>query len=96
MPSAAPCATASTPAAFLGPVISKTWPGVLATAGGLVFYADPNGAFAAADDRHGKTLWHFATNVYMKASPMTYMVDGKQYVATVAGPNILCFGLTSD
>ena len=80
----------------VGPVISKTWPGVLATAGGLVFYGDPNGAFAAADDRHGKPLWHFATNVYMKASPMTFMVEGRQYIATVAGPNILCFGLPSN
>lgn len=66
------------------------------TAGGLVFYGDPNGAFAAADDRHGKALWHFPTNVYMKASSMTFMVEDKQYVATVAGPNILCFGLPSN
>jgi glucose dehydrogenase len=79
---------------ILGAPISKAWPGLLATAGGVVFYGDPHGAFAAADERHGKTLWHFATNVPMKASPMTYAVGGKQYVATVAGPNILCFGLT--
>jgi hypothetical protein len=30
----------------------------------------------------------------MKASPMTFMVDGKQYVLVAAGPNILCFGLS--
>jgi PQQ-dependent dehydrogenase (methanol/ethanol family) len=78
---------------FIGTVISKTWPGVLATAGGLVFYGDPNGAFAAADERDGKTLWHFATNVHMTASPMTYMVNGRQFVAVAAGPNILSFGL---
>jgi hypothetical protein len=30
----------------------------------------------------------------MKASPMTFSVHGKQYVAVAAGPNILCFGLT--
>jgi len=78
---------------LIGTVVPKTWPGLLATAGGLVFYGDPNGAFAAADQRTGKTLWHFPTNVLMKASPMTFMVDGKQYVATVAGPNIVCFGL---
>jgi PQQ-dependent dehydrogenase (methanol/ethanol family) len=78
---------------FIGPVYPKTWPGVMATAGGLVFYGDPNGAFAAADARAGKTLWHFPTNVYMKASPMTYSVGGKQFVATVAGPNIISFAL---
>jgi PQQ-dependent dehydrogenase (methanol/ethanol family) len=80
---------------LIGDVFAKTWPGILATAGGLVFYGDPNGAFAAADERDGKTLWQFSTNVYMKASPMTFMVDGRQYVATVAGPNIVCFGLPS-
>jgi PQQ-dependent dehydrogenase (methanol/ethanol family) len=77
----------------IGPVLMKTWPGVLATAGGLVFYADPNGSFAAVDERTGKPLWHFPTNVLMKASPMTYMIDGKQFIAVAAGPAILCFGL---
>jgi PQQ-dependent dehydrogenase (methanol/ethanol family) len=77
----------------IGPVIAKTWPGIMATAGGLVFYGDPNGAFAAVDERQGKSLWHFATNVLMTASPMTYMVDGKQFVAVAAGPNILSFSL---
>ena len=80
----------------VGTLIPKTWPGVLATAGKLVFYGDPNGAFAAVDDKHGKALWHFTTNVPMKASPMTYSVDGKQYVATVAGPNIICFALAAN
>jgi PQQ-dependent dehydrogenase (methanol/ethanol family) len=78
---------------FQGVMFPKTWPGLMATAGGLVFYGDPNGAFAAADARDGKTLWHFATNVYMKASPMTFTVGGKQRVAVVAGPNVLVFGL---
>jgi PQQ-dependent dehydrogenase (methanol/ethanol family) len=78
---------------FHGTMFPKTWPGVMGTAGGLVFYGDPNGTFAAADERDGKTLWHFPTNVYMKASPMTYMAGGKQFVVMVAGPNILAFGL---
>lgn len=76
-----------------GPARAKTWSGVLATAGGLVFYGQPNGGFAAVDDRDGKTLWKFPTNIRMKASPMTFTVHGKQYVAVAAGPNILCFGL---
>jgi PQQ-dependent dehydrogenase (methanol/ethanol family) len=76
-----------------GPVTLKTWPGVLATAGGLVFYGDPNGAFVAVDQRKGKPLWHFGTNVAMKASPMTYAVGGKQFVAVAAGSAFLCFGL---
>ena len=76
-----------------GPAKEKSWSGVLATAGGLVFYGQPNGGFASVDERDGKTLWHFPTNVPMKASPMTFAVDGKQFVAVAAGPNILCFGL---
>jgi len=58
-----------------------------------VFYGKPNGGFDAVDERLGKTLWHFPTNVRMKASPMTFSVRGKQYVTIAAGPNILCFGL---
>jgi alcohol dehydrogenase (cytochrome c) len=45
------------------------------------------------DQKSGKTLWQFPTNVRMKASPMTFLVNGQQYVAVAAGPNILCFGL---
>jgi PQQ-dependent dehydrogenase (methanol/ethanol family) len=76
-----------------GPARAKTWSGVLATAGGLVFYGQPNGGFAAVDQRNGKTLWQFPTNVRMKASPMTFALGGHQYIAVAAGPNILCFGL---
>ena len=57
-----------------GPARAKTWSGVLATAGGLIFYGQPNGGFAAVDQRNGKTLWQFPTNVRMKASPMTFTV----------------------
>lgn len=76
-----------------GPARAKTWAGVLATAGGLVFYGQPNGGFAAVDEKDGRQLWRFSTNVRMKASPMTFTVGGNQYVAVAAGPNVLCFGL---
>jgi PQQ-dependent dehydrogenase (methanol/ethanol family) len=76
-----------------GAARAKTWSGVLATAGGLIFYGRPNGGFTAVDQRSGKTLWDFPTNVRMKASAMTFAVAGQQYVAVAAGPNILCFGL---
>ena len=80
----------------LGHVLLKTWPGVLSTAGGLVFYSDPDGSFVAADAKTGKVLWHFATNITMKASPMTFAIQGRQYIAVAAGSNILCFGLPVD
>jgi PQQ-dependent dehydrogenase (methanol/ethanol family) len=76
-----------------GPARAKTWSGILATAGGLIFYGQPNGGFTAADQRTGKTLWQFPTNVRMKGSPMTFAFGGNQYIAVAAGPNILCFGL---
>ncbi len=76
-----------------GPARAKTWSGVLATAGGLIFYGQPNGGFAAVDQRDGKTLWQFPTNARMKAGPITFLRGGRQYVAVAAGPNILCFGL---
>lgn len=76
-----------------GAARAKTWTGVLATAGGLLFYGQPNGGFTAVDQRNGKTLWRFPTNVRMKASPMTFTYAGNQYVAVAAGPNVLCFGL---
>ena len=38
-----------------GPARAKSWSGVLATAGGLIFYGQPNGGFAAVDQRNGKS-----------------------------------------
>jgi len=77
----------------IGPTDGKRWAGVLATAGGLVFYGDPNGDFVAVDERDGKDLWHFPTNEIIKSSPMTYTVNGKQFVAIGAGASIVAFGL---
>jgi PQQ-dependent dehydrogenase (methanol/ethanol family) len=67
--------------------------GVLSTAGGLVFYSESAGAFAAVDAKTGEPLWHFETGQPPKASPMTYMVDGRQYVAIAAGANVFAFAL---
>lgn len=68
-------------------------PGVLATAGGLVFYGDPGGNLVAVDQKQGKTLWHFPNNEINTGSPMTFLAGGQQYVAVAAGSHILCFGL---
>jgi PQQ-dependent dehydrogenase (methanol/ethanol family) len=76
-----------------GPTEGKREAGVLATAGGLLFYGDPPGDFVALDERNGKPLWHFPAGSENKTSPMTYRVGGKQFVAIAIGPNILCFGL---
>jgi alcohol dehydrogenase (cytochrome c) len=70
-----------------------SWGGALSTAGGLVFFCDDSGAFAAADAVSGRALWQFPANQIWKASPMTYMFDGKQYVAVASGSNLIAFGL---
>ncbi len=70
-----------------------SWGGVLSTAGGLVFFCDDSGAFGAVDAKTGKSLWHFHTNQSWHASPMTYAVDGKQYVAVAAGSTVISFAI---
>ena len=67
--------------------------GVLATAGGLIFHGETGGDFAAVDAKSGKTLWTFRSNDSWRASPMTYMVDGRQYIAGAVGPNVISFAL---
>lgn len=67
--------------------------GLMSTAGGLIFYGDGSGAFIAADAKSGKLLWHFNTGQSWKAGPMTYAIDGKQYIGVAAGSTIMAFAL---
>ncbi|MFZ0145542.1 MAG: PQQ-dependent dehydrogenase, methanol/ethanol family [Candidatus Sulfotelmatobacter sp.] len=67
--------------------------GTMATAGGLVFFGDDAGSFEAVDARSGKALWHFNTGQDISASPMSYAIAGKQYVAIAAGSDIFSFAL---
>ena len=61
--------------------------GALATAGNLVFTGEGNGHFNAYDARTGKTLWSFTAGAGCNAPPVTYTVDGKQYIAVACGGN---------
>ncbi|MBL8178539.1 MAG: PQQ-dependent dehydrogenase, methanol/ethanol family [Bryobacterales bacterium] len=72
---------------------AESWGGTLATQGGLVFFGHDNGDFAAADAKTGRLLWSFPANALWKASPMTYLAGGKQYVAIAAGGAVVAFGL---
>jgi alcohol dehydrogenase (cytochrome c) len=65
--------------------------GTLATAGGLVFFGEDSGAVMAADSSNGNVLWHFQTSQSIRASPMTYVFDNRQYVALASGTSILVF-----
>ncbi|HWY64435.1 MAG TPA: hypothetical protein VNX61_04415, partial [Rhizomicrobium sp.] len=67
--------------------------GVLVTAGGLLFHGEVGGDFAAVSARTGKTLYRFRTNDSWRATPMTYSVDGRQYIAGMAGQVLWAFAL---
>jgi len=70
-----------------------SWGGTLTTAGGLVFFGDDAGSLEAVEARTGRALWHFNTGQTIYASPMTFMVDGVQYVAIAAESDIFSFSL---
>ena len=67
--------------------------GTMTTATGLVFFGDNSESFEAVDARAGKPLWHFNTGQSLHASPMSYAVNDKQYVAIAAGSDVFSFAL---
>ena len=67
--------------------------GVLATGGGLVFAGAGDGNVIALDSKTGTLKWRFQTGGRIGASPMSYAVDGKQFVAISAGSVLYSFAL---
>ena len=67
--------------------------GVLATAGNLVFSATVDGYFFALDAATGEELWHIPLGGPVNASPMSFAVDGEQYVTMTIGNKVYTFGL---
>ena len=63
--------------------------GVLATAGDVVFVGEGNGDFNAFHTRTGERLWQFNCGAGVNAPPITYELDGRQYVAVAAGGNAI-------
>ena len=61
------------------------WAGAVATSSGLVFTGDMRGYFMALDARTGTILWQFQTGSGIIGSPITYELDGTQYVAVPSG-----------
>ena len=72
---------------------ANSWGGTLATASGLVIFGEDGGGLMAVDAVSGKPLWSFRTKQNWRASPMTYMFDGTQYVAVAAGSNVMAFAV---
>jgi len=67
--------------------------GTMTTKGGLVFFGDDAQSFEAVDARSGAPLWHFNTGQNIHASPMSYAINGVQYVAIASGSDIFSFAL---
>ncbi|GAA6188626.1 PQQ-dependent methanol/ethanol family dehydrogenase [Litorivita sp. NS0012-18] len=61
------------------------WGGVMTTAGGLVFTGTPEGDFIAFDDETGEQLWSFNTGSGIVGQPVTWEMDGEQYVSVISG-----------
>jgi alcohol dehydrogenase (cytochrome c) len=66
--------------------------GLLSTDGGLVFGGD-EALFVGLDARQGRELWRFNVGNDIAAAPITYLVDGRQYITVAAGITILTFAL---
>ncbi|MCU1317554.1 MAG: Pyrrolo-quinoline quinone, partial [Candidatus Acidoferrum typicum] len=69
--------------------------GILTTAGHLLFSADNSGNLLALDPTTGKTLWHLNAGGQMTASPMTYELDGRQYLILAVQEILYAFALPS-
>ncbi|MGZ9710501.1 PQQ-dependent dehydrogenase, methanol/ethanol family [Glaciimonas sp. GNP009] len=61
------------------------WSSMLATASGLLFTGRHTGEFIALDADNGKTLWQFQTSSGINASPITWTMNGRQYVTVLSG-----------
>ena len=70
--------------------------GTLTTAGGLVFTALLDGSVLAYDDTTLDELWKINVGSGFSAPPMTFEVNGKQYVAIVSGPSPVSRGRLSN
>jgi alcohol dehydrogenase (cytochrome c) len=66
---------------------------VLATAGDLIFFGDLNRRFRAFDADTGKVLWETILGAAVSSSTITYGVNGRQYIAVIAGDNLALPGL---
>ena len=67
--------------------------GVLTTDSGLTITGDATGNVLALDTTDGKTLWHAGTGAGMQSSPITYEMDGRQYIMTGNGGVLFAWAL---
>ena len=75
-------------------LLSPLWAGVMATAGGLVFGSTNEGNVYALDAATGRPLWDFQTGGSCTANPISFLIDGRQHIATACGQAVFVFGLS--
>lgn len=71
----------------------RTEGGILTTAGNVLFAGGRDGQFVALDARDGTLLWETNLGPSVAAGPITYAVNGKQYVSIQCGTSLFTFGL---
>jgi alcohol dehydrogenase (cytochrome c) len=71
----------------------STETGVLTTASDVLFSGGRDGAFFALDARSGRLLWQTNLGPSVASGPISYAVNGKQYVSVMAGSSLFTFGL---
>jgi alcohol dehydrogenase (cytochrome c) len=74
-------------------MVDFTETGVLTTASDVLFSGGREGNFFALDARTGEPLWNVGLGGSVASGPMTYSVDGHQYVGVCAGNVLYVFGL---
>jgi alcohol dehydrogenase (cytochrome c) len=69
------------------------WAGTLSTSGGLIFAGDEDGYLMAFDAKTGKVLWKMYTGSRLVTAPITFMIEGRQYITMPSGSAVLTFAL---
>ena len=75
---------------------ADAWAGVFSTAGGLVFSGDGQGNFIALDADTGRDLWHIQLGAAIQTAAVSFAVDGRQYIAVVAGDALFALALRTE
>ncbi len=75
------------------PIMPRSSAGISTTAGGLLLTGSADGYFFALDALTGRELWHISLGGRVHAAPMTFAVDGEQYITIAAGNVVYTFGL---
>ncbi|MGH9497504.1 MAG: PQQ-binding-like beta-propeller repeat protein, partial [Candidatus Sulfotelmatobacter sp.] len=78
---------------WIHPLGDEAGSGVLTTDSGLTFTGDSHGNFLALDTNDGKTLWHAGSGAEIASSPLTYQLDGRQFVLTSSGSVMFAWAL---